>query len=653
MEMGHVVVNFIKILIVGAAGVGKTTFLRFLCDLLVLGERNSTPCIEKPQRVKCERIFSTKDSNGEIKWELVGPDDLTSIIAKLTSICTNEIKATSLTQQKELPNTTFSSHTPTAEEIESRSKVVALISKKDEKLFSVTWIYLVDSGGQPQFHELLTAFIKNVSLGIFVFKLSEQLDDKPKIDYYKNGKPCGEPYKFPLSHKEIFQHCIQTVSSLYTIDHPLQLLSSTEEKPEILVVGTHREEKDKSKETDEVKEQKLKEILRPYSGVITNDGKYIFPVDSIARKEPDMKVVDIIRRRITEKAEKSSNQRRLPLQYYILELELELQARKKGRDVISYEDCFSKIGSALKLDSKSFLAAIKHLDSLNLILYFESHAPDVIFVNPNTLLDRVGELVEKSYIWRGKVKSNNDPLCVPEEYIIPFINRGEVTLEILKMFKSYYEGFFDHITLAKILTSLFVFVPISEDKYFMPALLEIKVDDEMLPTNNYFAISFPGNAPMGLFSSLVVCLLSKDACEHNYEWTIQRCGQLFRNSITFKVSLALVILLDKRAHFEVHIKIPDSFAKIAPSVMGKVRKDVISAYNKVCTTRHLADLKYSECFHCPCSNTTPHLAERRHSQDIDDYILDCTKDRGCFPLEEWHNQWLGISPNVGTKREGM
>ena len=213
--------------------------------------------------------------------------------------------------------------------------------------------------------------------------------------------------------------------------------------------------------------------------------------------------------------------------------------------MISYEDCFSEIGSALKLDSKSFLAAIKHLDSLNLILYFESHAPDVIFVNPNTLLDRVGELVEKSYIWRGKVKSNNDPLCVPEEYIIPFINRGEVTLEILKMFKSYYEGFFDHITLAKILTSLFVFVPISEDKYFMPALLEIKVDDEMLPTNNYFAISFPGNAPMGLFSSLVVCLLSKDACEHNYEWTIQCCGQLFRNSITFKVSLALVTYLIK------------------------------------------------------------------------------------------------------------
>ena len=87
--------------------------------------------------------------------------------------------------------------------------------------------------------------------------------------------------------------------------------------------------------------------------------------------------------------------------------------------------------------------------------------------------------------------------------------------------------------------------------------------------------------------------------------------------------------------------------------MGKVRKDVITAYNKVCTTRHLADLKYSECFHCPCSNTTPHLAERRHSQDIDDYILDCTKNGGCFPVEEWHNQWLGISSNVDTKREGM
>ena len=49
------------------------------------------------------------------------------------------------------------------------------------KLQDMTWVYLVDSGGQPQFHELLSAFVRNALVGIFVHKLSERLDDHPHI----------------------------------------------------------------------------------------------------------------------------------------------------------------------------------------------------------------------------------------------------------------------------------------------------------------------------------------------------------------------------------------------------------------------------------------------------------------------------------------
>ena len=383
---------------------------------------------------------------------------------------------------------------------------------------------MVDSGGQPQFHELLTAFVRNASLGIFVFNLSEQLDDKPEIKYYKNGQPCGESYKFPLSHKEIFQHCVQTISSLCPINRslpstetvePSTISIETEEpstasieteettvtskfiKPEILVVGTHREEEDKSKESREEKEEKLKEILQPYddAGLIKNAGKYIFAIDSISRSYSDKDVRDKIRRGIV-KAVKPFCKTALPLQYYALELELELQAKKEKHDVISFERCFREIGPSLNFSRKTFLAAIQHLDELNLILYFKSQAPDVIFTNPNTLLDKVGEIVEKSYIWRGKVPSNEDQWISNESVLL--VKRGEVTLEVLKSFESsYVEGLFDHITLTKILTHLFVLLPISKDKYFMPALLDIS-EDLTSPTKDYFAVSFPGNAPMGL-----------------------------------------------------------------------------------------------------------------------------------------------------------
>ena len=646
----------------GAGGVGKSCLLKFLCDLPIPDTYNSTGCIDTAQRVKCKRVRTSEDdSSEEIVWELVGSEKLKDVLA-------NAIKsrAATLTPRDEKilldMNSPQNSVPKSPEESTSLGEVikevVQLIGYKGGELFSITWIYLVDSGGQPQFHELLTAFVKNATLGIFVINLSDQLDDKPEIKYYKNGKPCGESYKFLLNHKEIFQHCVQTISSLYPIDHSLPSTASieTEEriavtKPEILVVGTHREEEGKSEESREEKEEKLKKILRPYTGIITNDGKYIFPIDSISRSQSDKDVLDKIRRGIV-KAVKPFCKTQLPLQYYALELELEVLAKKKGCDVISYKKCFNKIGPSLNFNEKKFLAAIRHLDELNLIMYFESHAPDVIFTNPNTLLDKVGEIIEKSYIWRSKIPSIEVQLVSDES--ISLIEQGEVTLEVLKSFESsYVEGLFDHTTFAGILTHLFVLVPISKDKYFMPSLLEVDEDLDS-PTNDYFAVSFPGNAPMGLFSSSVVCLLSKIK-----PWRkVTTPGHLFRNSLTFNVGIASVILLDKRSHFEVHIKVDDDFKKNLPGMRIKVREDVINAINEVKNARKFWNLEYSsKCFCCPRSDTSPHLAKYEYSEDAGDFVLECTKDCRPSPVEEWHKQWLGIlSPSVEdvtTEREGM
>ena len=671
MRFGHIDVTIIKILIVGAGGVGKSCLLRFLCDLPIPDTYDSTTLINAAQRVKCKRVRTSEDdSSEEIVWELVGGEKLKSVLADAIksrvakALSPEEVLSPSNVgslQSSELDFTQTSS-------LESISEVVGLLKYKGSKLFSVTWIYLVDSGGQPQFHELLTAFVRNATLSIFVFNLSEQLDDKPEIKYYKNGQPCGESYKFPLSHKEIFQHCVQTISSLCPINHSLSSTETeepstasieTEEttvtskfiKPDILVVGTHREEEGKSKESRKEKEEKLKEILQPYddAGLISNDGKYIFAIDSISRSYSDKDVRDKIRRGIV-KAVMPFCKTALPLQYYALELELELQAKKEKHDVISFERCFREIGTSLKFSRKTFLAAIQHLDELNLILYFKSQAPDVIFTNPNTLLDKVGEIVEKSYIWRGKVPSHEDQWVSNESVFL--VKRGEVTLEVLKSFESsYVEGLFDHNTLMRILTHLFVLLPISKDKYFMPALLDVS-EDLTSPTEDYFGVSFSGNAPMGLFSSSVVCLLSK------YKWEeMNTPGYLFRNSLTFKVGIAQVTLLDRRTHFEVHIKIGSGFKKALPKLRASIREDVINAVNEVKKARHLYNIEFSvEWFCCPCSSSPPHLAEYKFSEDIDDFILDCTKDGGSFPVEDWHKEWLGIcSPSmedVTIEKEG-
>ena len=66
-----------------------------------------------------------------------------------------------------------------------------------------------------------------------------------------------------------------------------------------------------------------------------------------------------------------------------------------------------RCGPSLKFNREEFLVAIQHLDDLNLIqapdISMKPRMPDVIFVNLNAVLDKVGEIVEKSYVWRNKV----------------------------------------------------------------------------------------------------------------------------------------------------------------------------------------------------------------------------------------------------------
>ena len=209
---------------------------------------------------------------------------------------------------------------------------------------------------------------------------------------------------------------------------------------------------------------------------------------------------------------------------------------------------------------------------------------------------------------------------------------------MLEHFKlGYVEGLFDHNTLANILIKLFVLVRY-KDHYFMPALLKIK-EDMMSPTNDYFAISFPNYAPMGLFSSLVVCLLSK-----NKTWiTSSSSDVLFRNFVAIIVSDSVeIILLDKRTHFEVHIKFDDLKRNLIAKKKVEVREDVINAINEVKEARNFHYLSYSsKCFCCPKSGTSHHLAEYKYSEDRGYFILQCTESCKPSKAEKRHMQWLG------------
>ena len=97
--------------------------------------------------------------------------------------------------------------TVSAQVSSSKQELVQLVErfKGSKRFLELQWIHFIDSGGQPQFHEVLPAFIRNTTATIFVMKLSERLDEHPVIKYYdRNGQVCGKPFPHALSNGRCF-----------------------------------------------------------------------------------------------------------------------------------------------------------------------------------------------------------------------------------------------------------------------------------------------------------------------------------------------------------------------------------------------------------------------------------------------------------------
>ena len=478
MKEGYIEVSIIKCLLFGTAGVGKICFLHLLLDMLPPHLRQSTACIKQAIRAICVKYGI--DSLGE--WQKVDSDRLRDLLAgsvfhhpKVGDV--SPVNDTPLFFNQEggtVSTVPVNEETPTSTRRVSYTMedVVKRLEEEAQlgKLQDMTWVYLVDSGGQPQFHELLTAFVRNALVGIFVHKLSERLDDHPHVQYFdKKGKECGTGYRSLLSNRAIFQHCIQTVQSLhYSIEKTCC--------PNLAVVGTFRDEEllCKGESRNEKNEQLLK-ILHPISDnvlFLTGMHEVIFPVNAISPDYADKDIAKKLRQKIESLKLPPED---LPLKWYGLELELEKIAAQIERWVFTKDECL-QIAERLHFPSdKALNAALVHLDTLNIFLYYPLVLPELVFCSPCVLLDIVSELVEESY----RLKHGPDPHAMVEGKFSKFCNKGQVTTQLLEGFPKHYTEFFTQAHLLKLFESLLIVAPIDHDTYFMPSLLDVLNQSEI------------------------------------------------------------------------------------------------------------------------------------------------------------------------------
>ena len=654
--------------------------------------RSSTPCAKAPIRV----VSSIRIKCGDEGWVVIGIKQLENILASAIPILWDALpedekvqaqQHESLFQQQQSSDVTQDKATPTSQDqaaptsqdsasslsqdqttsstsdapkqattsllddlVKQITQLALHTTKGSEEsgdLSNANWIHLIDSGGQPQFYDLLPIFIRHATSIVLVQRLCDSLNDHPTVEYYdEEGVLVGVSYLSHFTNLETVKCLTRTMHS-----HP------TEGKhPKIMIACTHRDMEKECSETRAEKNETLFNILHPLFpddlvlyGAALNEP--IFPLNAKEPDEEDKSVARLLRQAIESS---SPGPEELPLWWYFLEIALGRLAAMLGRRVLSRNECLS-VAHSLRFSEEEFDAALQYFDELNLFLYYPKVLPEVVFSDPQVPLDKASELVQQIYKLKQGRKSQGPQEALEAKWL-KFRDQGIVRREFLEKFpKHYRDKLFTPSDLLQLFNHLLIFAPLAKDEYFMPSLLQMlppeELDKHRAPSSSPVApliIHFPHGWPRnGIFCCLVVYLINHG----KWQVILPSTGSpilIARNCVKFRIprSACTVTLIDSYVNFEIHISAPPPVCrKMAPTI----RNLVFDGIDAAASTLRYNNEKPQPGFVCPHSDSdngqthsnTPTIPPHAATITEDQEYLECTRDADVFgELSEREKVWL-------------
>ena len=116
------------------------------------------------------------------------------------------------------------------------------LQRNPKGLRGMRLIYLVDTGGQPQFQEVMPMFVCSSSVHFLVHKLNESLNDCPRFNYEINGIKYTVPEKMLVSNKAYLEQSLRTISSCIFSRSIGRRVSTQVLQPHFAVIGMFKDQ---------------------------------------------------------------------------------------------------------------------------------------------------------------------------------------------------------------------------------------------------------------------------------------------------------------------------------------------------------------------------------------------------------------------------
>ena len=650
--------------VVGIAGSGKTWLISRIFRTNPPGRYTSTGIAEKSLRGLMHRI-ARMDS-----LELLAPEKILEFLApffqgglpkadvtSLAKIFTEEeaLEPAQASSEEALshsqPTTAIpsSSTAPSTaahslpEKSYASEAMISLVQKVKgpKKALIIELLYMIDTGGQPEFMETMPSLIHNSNLTVLVMNLAQSLDEYPLIAFYEDGTAFKRPLPSALTNRQVIHQLACTLQAK-------RLTYTGSQQSKVSIIGTHRDcVKDKLSETLAAVNKELKSLFVPAMEneliVYRSCDEIIFPVNLLNPDDHDKEVLELIRQKIIdadigEKVE-------IPASFFLFEQEAILYAKEKkeeGRQlmVLSFDECV-QVGTRLKMSSEVVQAALIYFHRHNIFLYFKHVLPNLVFLSPQVPLDFVNAIVALSY----KVKSGGLPAVLAKYE--RFCKEGIITEEMLcdkglQLSHCFIPSIYEPQDAIKLFLRMYTIAQLSTEEslaknqqppthsgrpgqksstmrkkeYLMMSLLAAvpeKDIQELLPSSSKAAplvIHFSnGCVPNGCFCNITSCLISV------YNWKLCRTEQtspecLAHNIVKlcdpiFPVTITMV---NYTRHLEIHVNMDKVEEKDVKTFCLNIRRKIFAAVDKVFDVMRFQRVQVEPAFLCPCECSPSHAA---------------------------------------------
>ena len=558
-----------------------------------------------------------------------------------------------------------------------------------------TWdlFTLLDTGGQPEFINMLPAINSSTAITFVIMNLSDGRNSlsAPIIAKYDKKNYDYKQYELGYSNKDLLKCLLSSVkvaalkNDNFYPDIIKRVTKDEHPKPVVYVIGTCADVLKtnlKEKYDQEIQEidQEIKNLVESIEQddvlvfQCTESLRYINPIDNTVPRvpkdkmfhhDPSMQTVqrdtsDIIAniRQGSNKILRAKAQYEIPISWFILELEL----RKNDKVCISLTEvqqiCNNIMPSHRQMHLEQIKQVLKFYHQFGMLLYFDEVVGinEFVITNPQWLFTNLTKIVMCKFehnaptLYGAKlIKRMQNGICDMELFETLDLDLQEIKLE----------------SFLKLLVHIKVIAPM-DSGYFIPTILPLCVNTESICTEKEcgktiiltddqrfievepLLIQFTfGTIPRGLFGFLVVEILQKNS-DTSEKYTLYgdndvNNNRLFRcaNLLTFHVKPWFYIsLIDRISYLELQVRATNN--KPVATYHFKAQIRVTEALIKVCNRFGWA---FDDCcYGFLCKNNSTLCCQSSHLALLDPGKPECAtcKNNHSTELNKAHYVWFKV-----------